>query len=265
MKIFISADIEGTTGIADWNETELFKPDHKYFGEQMTREVCAACNGAIEAGADEIFIKDAHDSGRNIDPAKLPANARIMRSWTKDPLVMMAGLDESFDGVLFTGYHSAAGTNGNPLAHTMNRDNEYIKINGELASEFLINSYIAAMYKVPVLFLSGDKVLCESAEKLNGSIRTVAVNEGRGNASISMTPFVAIDLIQKEVLKAVSGDLSKCTVELPEHFKVEVLFREHYKAYKAGFYPGAVQTGEKTVEYQSSDYMDVLKFFLFTL
>ena len=40
-RIFISSDIEGTCGIAHWDETELNKPDYAYFRQQMTSEVAA--------------------------------------------------------------------------------------------------------------------------------------------------------------------------------------------------------------------------------
>ena len=120
-KIFISADIEGTSGIAHWNETERTMPhEYDYFAAQMTREVAAACEGAHAAGAEEILVKDAHDSGRNLNPAKLPEYARVFRGWACHPYSMMFGLDKSFDGVIFTGYHSAAQMNCNPLSHTMN-------------------------------------------------------------------------------------------------------------------------------------------------
>ncbi|MDO4549463.1 MAG: M55 family metallopeptidase, partial [Clostridia bacterium] len=130
MKVFLSADIEGTAGIAHWEETEHGKFLYDHFSRQMTREVAAACEGAIAAGADEILIKDAHDSARNIDPDALPECARIFRGWGREPYSMMAGLDKSFDGVVFTGYHSAAGTDFNPLSHTMNQGILAIRING---------------------------------------------------------------------------------------------------------------------------------------
>ena len=70
-KLFISADIEGTSGIAHWDETEKSKAhDYDYFAAQMTREVCAACEGAHDAGAEEIVVKDAHDTGRNVNGLK---------------------------------------------------------------------------------------------------------------------------------------------------------------------------------------------------
>ena len=265
MKIFISADIEGTTGIVNWEETDLEKNASVYFRQQMTREVKAACDGALEFGADEILVKDAHDSARNIDPSKLPEKAKIFRGWARNPLIMMAGLDKSFDGVIFTGYHSAAGTNGNPLAHTMNTQNEYVRINGEFASEFIINSYTAAYFGVPVLFLSGDKQLCETAEKLNKHIKTVAVSEGIGNGSISINPDVAVAKIKNEIAQIKGDELSKYIIKLPQGFKIEIFFKEHYLAYKGSFYPGVTQTGPKTIEYEANDYMDVLKFLFFVL
>ena len=126
MKVFISADIEGTCGITDWAETErCTMDDYKPFQKQMTREVKAACKGALDAGVGEIFLKDAHDSARNIDAAELPECIRILRGWTGDPLSMMSGLDrDDYGAVLFTGYHAWASCPGNPLSHTNNLKNE---------------------------------------------------------------------------------------------------------------------------------------------
>ena len=85
-KLFISADIEGTAGIVNWNETERSVPhDYDYFANQMTREVAAACEGAHDAGVEEIVVKDAHDSARNINPAKLPEYTRVYRGWARHP------------------------------------------------------------------------------------------------------------------------------------------------------------------------------------
>ena len=96
MKIYISADIEGTTGITDWEEAGKGHPTYQEFRERMTEEVVAACEGAIEAGAKEILIKDAHDSGRNIIAGRLPDCAKLIRGWSGHPFSMVQELDESF-------------------------------------------------------------------------------------------------------------------------------------------------------------------------
>src|SRR5690349_24770098 len=106
MKVYISADIEGTTGITDWEEATKTHSTYMEFRERMTDEVVAACEGAIEAGAREILIKDAHDSGRNIISGRLPDCARLIRGWSCHSFGSVQELDESFDALLFVGYHA---------------------------------------------------------------------------------------------------------------------------------------------------------------
>ena len=85
MKIYISADMEGITGVTHWDEVDHNKPPYSYFQEQMSKEVAAACEGANSAGAKEIFVKDAHYSARNIIPSFLPKNVKIIRGWSGHP------------------------------------------------------------------------------------------------------------------------------------------------------------------------------------
>ena len=264
-RIYLSADMEGTCGIVHWDETGKNKPDYAAFARQMTREVTAACEGAVAGGADELLVKDAHDSARNILPEELPEQARIFRGWAENPLSMMAGLEKGFQGVFFTGYHSAAGVNGNPLSHPMNTRNNYVMINGELASELMINSLAAAMLKVPVLLVTGDKALCDWIAAVNRNILTVPVNEGVGRGAVSIHPNAAVRRIREAGEKAMALDGSKCMFPLPEHFTVEINYRDHAAALSNSFYPGCVQLDARTVRFEADDYMEVLRFFHFCL
>lgn len=97
MRIYISADMEGIAGISRWDETEKGNAEYERYREQMTREVAAACEGAIEAGAEYILVKDAHDRGKNLIHELLPRNVKIMSGWSQHPYNMVEGLDESFD------------------------------------------------------------------------------------------------------------------------------------------------------------------------
>ena len=64
MKVFISADIEGTTLTTHWEQTRtLTDARAREHCRQMTDEVRAACEGAIAAGASQIVVKDAHGKG----------------------------------------------------------------------------------------------------------------------------------------------------------------------------------------------------------
>jgi len=259
MKVFISADIEGVTGCTVWDETEKGKDGYDYFARQMTLEVKAACEGANIAGATEIMVNDAHDSGRNIDHNILPKNTKLVRGWSGGLYSMVQELDDTYDALMFVGYHSAASRDTNPLSHTMSTFLDYVKINGKVASEFLIHSYIAAYLGVPVVFLSGDQGLCNEVVDLNENIATVAVKEGRGNSSINIHPELAIDLIKEGVKEVLSKDISRCKLELPKEFKLEIRYRQHKDAYKRMFYPGVTKVDENTISYISNDYMEVLK------
>ena len=272
MKIFISADIEGTAGIVNWKETEP-GDQYAYFAGQMTKEVAAACNGALASGVDEVLVRDAHDSARNLNPAGLPRQARVLRGWTGGLYTMMDGIDDSFSAAAMTGYHTCAASNGNPLAHTMTTGIEKVTLNGQPCSEFMINALIAAYNDGPVIFVSGDAMLCDLAREMCPGITAVATSQGIGGGSIGMHPEVAQEEIQAGMAKAVAhlqeqlaaGEPSDCLIPLPPYFELEVTYREHKKAYTSSFYPGAVQTGPKTVVYEAADYEDVLGYMLFCM
>lgn len=118
MTVVISADMEGTAGVTCWAETERDKPDYPEIQALMTAEVTAACNGALDAGATGIIVKDAHHTGRNLLVDWLPAEVRIVRDWSGHPHSMMFGVDGDCAAAIYTGCHDAAGTDSNPLAHS---------------------------------------------------------------------------------------------------------------------------------------------------
>jgi D-amino peptidase len=259
MRVYISADIEGTTGITDWEEARKVHPTYGEFREEMTAEVLAACEGAMEAGAREITIKDAHASGRNIIASRLPACARLIRGWSGHPFCMVQELDESYDAALFVGYHSKAGTDDNPLAHTLTLKIGHIKLNETIASEFLIHAYAASLVGVPVVFVSGDKGICADVAKVNGAITTVAVSEGRGPSTIGPVPSRTLGAIREAARKALGGDLSACRLALPPHFVLEVKYVNPVDAYRASWYPGAAHAAPQTLRFESDSYFEILR------
>lgn len=264
MKVYISVDIEGVTNVTHWDETELHHAAHGSSAQQMTNEVLAACRGAIAAGATEIVVKDAHDSARNILPEDMPDEVILARGWTCAPESMMAGLDETFDAAIFIGYHSGANYNGNPLAHTMNTQNNYVRINGVDCAEFDLNTYVAASHGVPVVFVSGDVQLCEHAKELVPAIETVGVKTGIGDATFNMSAKKACRLIEEGVAAALKK-LEECKIENPEQFDVEISFKEPVKAYRACFYPGVSRVDARTVAYTAKDAHEMMTTRMFIL
>lgn len=268
MKIFISADIEGVNNILAWDETTLQDPEYGYFREQMTAEVKHACLGATKAGATEILIKDAHDDARNLILKDLPDNVLLHRGWQGCPCSMMAGLDNTFDAVLFIGYHSPSRSDGNPLSHTMNTRIHHVKINGEIASEFYINALYASYLGVPVAFLSGDDNLTKLVKKENENVITVATKEGIHGAVVSKHPNVTNKLIEDNVqiaLEKISKNKDKNIITLPKFFDIEIQYKNHKDAYSSSFYPGCQLIGSDRVRFCSEDYYEVLRMFKFIL
>lgn len=266
-RIFISSDIEGTCGIAHWDETEPSHSDYAAFAEQMTKEVSAACEGVLAGGADDILIRDAHHTARNIKSAMLPDldKVRIMRGWARDPYAMMSGLNESFYGVMFTGYHSAAGWNGNPLSHTMNSGNVFVKVNDEDCSELMMNCLTASMLGVPVLMVTGDQQLCDWFHTKVPDAITVPVSQGIGTGSISIMPGEALRRIRAGAKKAMMLDRKACIYPTDAYYTVDICYREHPDARRYSWYPGARQLDSRTVRYESDNWFDVLTFFHFCL
>lgn len=263
MKVFISADIEGITGVSHWDETDANKGVYGVARDQMCAEVGAACEGALEAGATDIWVRDAHDSARNLIPNRLPKGVTLVRGWAADPLMMMQEIDSSFDAAALIGYHSRAASNTSPLAHTMTGDWARISINGIDVSECFINTYSAAMFNVPVVFVSGDKGLCEEVATINSAIKTVAVKEGHGNSTIDIHPQIAVERIKAGMAEALKGDISKCRIKLPDHYVIEIQYRSHIKAFTNSFYPGARLIKPNIVHFEHKEYYELLRFMQF--
>lgn len=264
MKLYLSVDLEGVTGVTAWEDVRKGTADHSYFRQQMTMEVNTICETALKNGATDILVKDAHATARNLLMDELPRGVKLFSGWSRDPYVMMSGLNDSFDGVIFSGYHAGAYFDSNPLAHTMSSENIfYFKINGHYVSEFVLNSYIAAYHKVPVIGIVGDQGVCEQAREFIPEIVTMPVKKGQGNGVISLGRDDALDMIKQGIEKAMALDFEKCLLTLPSHFKCEICFRNHVLAHRASFYKGVKLLDPHTVGFEADDFYEVLRTYFF--
>ena len=260
MKIYISADIEGITGVTSWDEAKSSHPDYGPYRTQMTREVRAAAEAALRAGAKEILLKDAHATGRNLNPADFPTAVKFVKGWSGHPLCMVQELDRTFAAVLMIGYHSRAGSNGNPLAHTMSSSRfAEIRINDQPVSEFALHGMAAATLGVPVAFVSGDEALGREVKGLNENIGFVPVMRGVGASTISIHPELALKNIAEGVESSLHSDLRKCLLPLAKTFQTVITFHDHMTAYRASYYPGCKYTSEHSIRHECTDFMDVMR------
>lgn len=259
MKIYISADIEGIAGISHWDEATLGNQNYDIFQEQMTREVIAACEGATAAGATEIIVKDAHDTGRNLDPYQLPYPAQLIRGWSGHPYSMVQELNSSFTALVLIGYHSRSGSGHNPLAHTLSEEMNKIMLNGQPITEFHLVAKTAAYEGVPVIFLSGDSGLCQAVKDYDTNIETVTTKKGIGESVWGIHPEEVVRQIQAGVKQALQHREQIQVKPLPKHFKLEVEYKHPPDAYENSFYPGAKLQGEQSVIFETNDWFEVMR------
>lgn len=261
LKVFISVDMEGITGVVNWEEVSRDGKDYDYFRRIMTKETNAAIEGALAAGATDILVRDSHGSARNILPDLLNRNAKLLRDWSGGFMSMMEGIDKSFDAVIFIGYHAKAGTPNALLEHTMTGNVLDISINGVSLPEAGVNALIAGYYDIPVVFVSGDMAICEQAKKLFGEVKTIPVKKGIGNAALNLHPEVALEKIKEGVKNALLNLKKFEPYKLSPPYKMVLKLKREELVNEKSYYPGAKRTGDWELTFESNDLMEVMKAF----
>ena len=263
LKVFISVDMEGVTGVVNWEETSRTGKDYDYFRTIMTKEANAAIEGALAAGATEIVVRDSHGSARNILPELLNENARLLRDWSGSHMSMMEGIDESFDAVVFIGYHARAGTPDALLEHTSSGNVTSIEVNGVALPEAGYNALIAGAFGVPVAFTAGDRAICNQVTELFGDVETVAVKEGIGGAALNLHPAVARARIREGVERALTNLDRFQPYRLESPYTLVVTLKEETLVHNGSFYPGVERTGDWELTFRHDDIMEIIKAWVF--
>jgi D-amino peptidase len=262
-KIYISADIEGVSGIADMSESVMGKPGYEEFRNRMTAEVKAACEGALAAGVESIIVKDAHDSARNIHHIDLPREVELIRGWGGQKSMMVQGINNSFDGIIYIGYHASASSGGNPLAHSMSLGIHSITVNGLPGSEFLLHSWLSAARGVPSIFISGDELICRQAEGLFPEIKSVSTGVASGGSIQARHPLLVQDEIREQVEFACKQGAG--IPILADEFVLQIVFRSAQLALRNSQYPGVILTDPHTINFTCSDIEDIMRVMLFMI
>ena len=260
-KVFISVDMEGICGVTRLEDVSEKSADYAIFRKLMTAEANAAVQGAFEAGATRVLVRDAHGGACNLLPEELDKRAMLLRGWSGGPLFMMEGIDESFDAAVFIGYHSKAGTADGVLHHTVARRLYDVRLNGRSVPEAILNAAIAGHFGVPVVFISGDRALIGQAKDFLGDREYVIVKEGIGTAAKHLHPEVARNLIRQGVRKAVSEYARYAPYRPEPPYTLTLQFVEVKNAIRAALYPNTERKDSRTVELVSGDLMELFRFF----
>lgn len=183
MKVYISADIEGITGLVSWSQCSRpdgLSYDYQFARRMMTHDVNAAIRGARAAGATEIVLKDSHGNSKNLLIEDLEPGVRMVSGHGAGIDGMMQGIDETFDCALLVGYHAMAGTVGGVMEHTITGGVHRLWVNGVESGEMGLSAGVAGRYGVPLVMVSSDAAGCAEAAQLIPGIETAVTKTGIG-------------------------------------------------------------------------------------
>ena len=205
MKILIACDMEGISGVLNWDHVNPSHAEYQRFRRLMTAEANAAIRGAFAGGANEVVVADGHWDCSNVLIEELDPRARL-NGGTPSPFSMVAGIDESVDGACFIGYHARAGSHNAILDHTWSDTRvANLWLNDTLVGECGLNAAVCGHFGAPVLLVAGDQTVCQEATLLLGAVETVITKRASGrNAAECLPPAVAQERIEAAAARAVA-------------------------------------------------------------
>ncbi|MDQ2871494.1 MAG: M55 family metallopeptidase [Candidatus Eremiobacteraeota bacterium] len=264
MKLYVSCDMEGTAGVCSWEQVDARGYNREYFAYQryMTHEVRAAIEGAREAGVTDVLVNDSHGPMRNLLFDELPSDIRVIFG-NRKPFSMVQGVDDC-DGVFFTGYHAAIGTENGTLAHTYSPGCIYdARINGVRCSEATLNAGLAGHYGVPVLLVTGDRVTIDEVTEQMPWVTGVVVKNGIGHHSVdSLAPVAAQRLIRAGAADAVRNATRAKPYVFAAPITLEIDVTRVEQADLIELIPGFERVAGRTVRLVHDDYPTVFKAFV---
>ena len=256
-KIFISADLEGVVGAVTGEQLAPGGFEYNRFREFMTAEVNAAITAARAAGATEILVADSHGNGQNLLIEKLPKDVKLIRSWPR-PLGMMEGIDSSFDGVIFTGYHASTDNPEGVRAHTFSSARlTSVKINGKVMTEGSWNAAVAGEFGVPVIMIAGDDAAVNEVKALIGNAEGAIVKESISfHSAKSLHPEAAYDLIAEKTSYAVKNIKKYKPYKIKGPLTVSVSFKNYQPSQILSYLKMFKRTDSHTIEFKAKDMIE---------
>jgi D-amino peptidase len=261
MKILISADMEGATGVTWPDDVTPGAKGWERCRSLFTSDVNAAVLGFFDGGADEVLINEAHSTMRNLLLEELDERAQMLTGRHK-ALSMVEGVQHGdVDGIAFVGYHAGAGTEG-VLAHTYLANSiTGVWLNDVRASEGLLNARVVAEFGVPVVLVTGDDVACEDALGYAPSALKVAVKDHVSRyAAVCRTPARTAADIRAAAKEAAALAVRHEPAEAGP-FTVAVEFDAEHLASAVTVVPGVGRAGERRVAYTSATMYEAIRTF----
>lgn len=264
MKIYISADMEGVVGVVTNEQLGPQGFEYARFREFMTNEVNAAIEGALAGGATQIVVSDSHGNGQNLLLEKLPTDILVVRAWPR-PLMMMQGIDETFAGAIFIGYHTATTNSAGVRAHTISSARlADVQLKGISVGEAGLNAAIAGHFNVPVIMISGDDAVVKETQALLGDVEGAVVKWASGfHSAKTIMPNASYQLIREKVTKAVRRIKDFKPYKLAAPIQLDVRFKNYRPSEVLSYLSIVERTDAHSIRFTGKDMIEVSKFLEF--
>lgn len=262
VKIFISVDMEGIWGLVSSSHVDGDSKEYARARKLMTLEANWAIEEAFNNGVAEVVVNDSHANMDNLLIEELDPRAQLISGSPKQ-LSMMQGIDSTFDGVIYVGYHSRAGTENGVFNHTYSgRSIANITINGKKMGECGINSGVAGYYGVPILAIAGDDKLAAQAVEEIGNLQTIIVKKAISRyCAHNFSRESVRELYKTKLEKALKNIKQSPVVKYEGKITMDVEFNREIMAESAMLLSEAVRIDEKTVRLESDDYLKLFMLF----
>ena len=264
LRIFISVDMEGIAGVVTGDQLSSSGFEYERFRGLMTEEANAAIAAARAAGATEFVVADSHGSMQNLLVEKLPADVQVVRGSPR-PLGMMQGIDASFGGAIFIGYHASTTNPAGVRAHSFSSANlADVRLNGVSMTEGAWNAALAGHYGVPVIAVSGDEAaVAEVTAMVPGAAGAVVKWPYGFHAARTLTPQAARDAITAAVQRGMAKRPAPYQVKAP--LEVEIRFKSYRPSEILAYLPVVRRIDAHTVAYTAADMVEAYRFLEFVL
>lgn len=258
MKVLISSDMEGATGVVDWDHVMPDRPDYPRFCRLLTGDVNAAVRGAFLGGASAVSVTDGHNHSRNILIEELDERASLHCGSPMPLLSMVHGVDQGVSGALFIGYHARAGSQNAILDHTWSDTRvANLWINDLLFGEIGLNAAVCGHFDVPVLMISGDQTACAEAREMLGDVETAVVKQAIGRMAAECLPPAAtaalIERAAKRAVERLEAGNAPAPFKVQSPITLSLEFVKSEMADKAMTLPGARRLTGRKLQYVAKD------------
>jgi len=257
MKVLISVDMEGITGVVSQSHTSSSHAEYQRFRKLMTADANAAIEGALAAGATDIVVNDSHADMDNILVEELNPAARLI-SGSPKPFSMMEGVGSDVEAVFLVGYHARAGSAPAIHDHTWTGSVFQASLNGKPMGEIMLNAALAGHFNAPVVLVTGDQLATAEARELLGDVETVTVKIAVGrNAADCLPPAKTAPIIRRAAQKALERKHAPLDIKRPITLGIE--FWRSVQAERAELMPGARRTGSRSVEWVGENMVSIYR------